>query len=106
MSARSDYQATKPTRADYDEWEVLFRAYIEFYNSSLPDEQYRKTFERIIDEENDLNALVLRHNVDGKDVLIGIAHFFPQQTAWREEKALHLNGKSAPIFHHIQILVQ
>lgn len=105
MSGNSEYQATKPTRSDYDEWEVLFRAYIKFYDTSIPDEQYRKTFERIIDEENDLDALVLRHNTDGKNALIGIAHFFPQQTAWREEKALHLNGTFAPTFYHAPILV-
>lgn len=76
---------------DFKEWERLFRLYIEFYKSSLPDAQYRKTFERILDPTKDLYGLVLRGSRDPKK-LYGLAHYFPMQTPWAEEQLTHLNG--------------
>lgn len=76
---------------DFDEWERLFRMYIDFYRSSLPDAQYRKTFERILDPQKDLFGLVLRDSSDQKK-LYGLAHYFPMQTPWAEEQLMHLNG--------------
>lgn len=81
------------TEADYDQWEVLFRAYIDFYKSSLSDVQYHNTFKRIIDPAKDLEAFVLRQG--GK--LIGIAHYFPHQNPWSEKPTMHLNGTN---LHH------
>jgi hypothetical protein len=79
---------------DFDEWERLFKLYIEFYKSSLPEAQYRKTFERILDPQKDLYGLVLRDTDDPKK-LYGLAHYFPMQTPWAEEQLMHFNGMSA-----------
>ena len=79
-------------KSDYDEWSRLFHAYIAFYGTSLPDEQYEKTFARLLDEKSDLYGLVMRDAEDSKK-LIGLAHFFPHQTAWSEKKIMHLNGE-------------
>lgn len=77
--------------SDYSSWARLFRAYVDFYESSLPDEQYRQTFGRITDPKTDLTGLGLRESgPDGK--LFGIMHFFPHQTPWSEKQILHING--------------
>lgn len=79
----------KPT--DYDEWARLFRAYIDFYAATIADDQYRKTFERLIDPSKDLYGLVLR-DPDHEGKLLGIAHFYPHQTPWSEKTIMHFNG--------------
>ncbi|RSL83039.1 hypothetical protein CEP51_004768 [Fusarium floridanum] len=91
MASTAQYQINEPTNADFDEWSVMFRAYIDFYEASIEEEQYRRTFDRIINKENDLQALVLRRTVDGKESIVGIAHFFPEQTPWSEKQILMLN---------------
>jgi hypothetical protein len=78
-------------RDDYDEWERLFRLYIDFYKSSLPDAQYSKTFERILDPQKSLYGLVVR-DLENPRKLYGLAHYFPIQTPWAEEQLMHLNG--------------
>ncbi|CAI6014314.1 unnamed protein product [Clonostachys chloroleuca] len=91
MTSNVEYKVTKLTRDDYDEWAVLFRAYIDFYRSSLDDEQYKKTFDRIIVEKDGLQALVVRQVGDGAEKMVGIAHFFPELTPWSEKKIMMLN---------------
>lgn len=86
-------QITAINAADYDEWARLFRAYIDFYKSSIPDAQYRKTFDRLVDPSKDLYGLALRDPAN-ESKLIGIAHFFPHQTPWSEKPIMHFNGKS------------
>jgi hypothetical protein len=92
MTSNVEYKVTKLTRDDYDEWAVLFRAYIDFYRSSIDDEQYKKTFDRIIVEKDGLQALVVRQVGDGTEKMVGIAHFFPELTPWSEKKIMMLNG--------------
>lgn len=86
---------TKLDRSDFDEWAALFRDYITFYETSIPEDQYRKTFERIMDLKSDLDALVMRQQAaesGKKNKIIAFAHFFPEQTPWSEKKILLLNG--------------
>ncbi|KAJ5387372.1 acyl-CoA N-acyltransferase [Penicillium cosmopolitanum] len=93
MASSEEYKITKLNSNDFDEWATLFRAYIDFYQTTIPDEQYRKTFDRILDTNSDLYALVMRQQQgesgDGK--MIAIAHFFPQQTPWSEKNIMLLN---------------
>lgn len=89
--ASTSVHITALEKSDYAEWERLFRLYIAFYKSSLPDTQYPKTFSRILDQSKDLDALVLR-DAQNPSKLYGLAHFFPVQTPWAEEMLLHLNG--------------
>jgi hypothetical protein len=90
--SKIDVQITPLKQTDYAEWERLFRLYIAFYKSSLPDTQYAKTFARILDPQKDLYGLVLRDATDPKK-LYGLAHYFPTQTPWAEEMLMHFNGK-------------
>ena len=95
MASPEEFKITKLNSNDFYEWSTLFRAYIDFYETSIPEDQYKRTFERILDSESDLYALVMRqqHAGDAKDgKLIAIAHFFPQQTPWSEKNIMLLNG--------------
>ncbi|CAI7620772.1 unnamed protein product [Penicillium pancosmium] len=93
MASSEEYKITKLNSNDFDEWSTLFRGYIDFYETTIPEEQYRKTFDRILDTNSDLYALVMRQQQgesgDGK--MIAIAHFFPQQTPWSEKNIMLLN---------------
>lgn len=80
-----------PTASDYDQWEALFRAYIAFYKSTIPESQYRATFNRLIDPKGDIDGLVLRDPED-ETKIIGIAHFYSHQTPWSEGRIMHFNG--------------
>lgn len=91
-SALGDLRITPIEKEDYDEWERLFRLYIEFYRSSLPDAQYLKTFTRILDPNKDLYGMVLRDSQNPRK-LYGLAHYFPMQTPWAEEMLMHFNGQ-------------
>jgi hypothetical protein len=84
-------QITPIKESDFDEWERLFRLYIDFYKATLPDTQYRNTFDRLLDPTKDLYGLVLRDSED-ESKLLGLAHFYPHQTPWSEKQVLHLNG--------------
>jgi hypothetical protein len=92
ISSATELRITPIEKEDYDEWERLFRLYIEFYKSSLPDAQYPKTFARILDSHKDLYGLVLRDSQSPRK-LYGLAHFFPMQTPWAEEMMMHFNGE-------------
>ncbi|CAI7663086.1 unnamed protein product [Penicillium bialowiezense] len=94
MAFSGDFMITKLDRSDFDEWAALFRDYITFYETSIPEDQYRKTFERIMDLKSDLDALVMRQQAaesGKKNKIIAFAHFFPEQTPWSEKKILLLN---------------
>lgn len=95
MATPAEYEITTVNSGDYDEWATLFKGYIEFYETSIPEDQYEKTFKRILDPANDLFAFVMRERQAGSDKskLVAIAHFFPQQTPWSEQKIMLLNGK-------------
>lgn len=56
---------------DRASWEDLFRAYIDFYGRTIPQEQYDKSWEEF---QADKRMHALGAKLDGK--LVGITHFF------------------------------
>lgn len=80
-------------QSDFEAWKPLFRAYIDFYKSSLPDEQYQNTFDRLVDPSKDLYGLVMATSEGDGGELVAIAHYFPHQTPWSERPVMHLNGE-------------
>jgi len=86
------YHIEKPVRADFDEWARLFRAYIDWYGASIEEGQYVRTFERILEQKNGLQALVVRKICGEEKSLVGFTQFFPEQTPWSEKEILLLNG--------------
>ncbi|KAF4437559.1 histone acetyltransferase hpa2 [Fusarium austroafricanum] len=89
--SQATYHIEKPVREDFEQWSKIFHAYIEFYKSKIDEDQYARTFDRIIEQKNGLQALVVRQVKGDEKTLVGIAHFFPEQTPWNEKQILLLN---------------
>lgn len=84
------------TKTDYPRWAELFASYIRFYNSSIPEAQYPRTFARILDPASELHGMGLKEPESGE--LIGIAHYFPHQNPWSESKIMLLNGETSEFY--------
>ena len=77
-------------QADEPEWRRLWTAYLEFYSSSVPEEVYRSSFDRMLagnaGTPNEYRGLVA--TLDGKPV--GIVHFLFHRHGWRIENVCYL----------------
>lgn len=65
-------------RGDYQQWQPLWRGYLDFYEVSLPTEQSELTWERFFDQGHIFQAAVAE--LDGS--LIGVAHAMLRQSTW------------------------
>jgi GNAT superfamily N-acetyltransferase len=63
--------------ADRPRWEILARAYKDFYETTVPDEGYEETWQRLLQADS-LHGLGAR--LDGN--LVGIAHYFFHAAVW------------------------
>jgi GNAT superfamily N-acetyltransferase len=73
--------------ADAAPWRVLWRAYLDFYRTALPDAVYDATFARLVDQEvTDYHGrLAVR---DGTPV--GLVHFIYHRHGWQVEDVCYL----------------
>jgi GNAT superfamily N-acetyltransferase len=75
------------TPADEAEWRCLWTGYLEYYESSVPEEVYRTTFARLLgDDPQDYHGLVAER--DGK--LVGLTHYLFHRHCWRVENVIYL----------------
>ncbi|APZ54192.1 acetyltransferase (GNAT) family protein [Salipiger abyssi] len=75
------------TAQDEENWRELWKAYLVFYESSVPEEVYRTTFARLLSpEEHEFHALVAE--IDG--VPVGIVHYLFHRHCWRVENVCYL----------------
>ena len=65
-------------RTDRAQWEPLWQGYLEFYESSVPDEVTETTFERFFDDAEPIHALVAER--DGE--IVGIVHYIFHRSTW------------------------
>jgi GNAT superfamily N-acetyltransferase len=73
--------------SDEPQWRALWRAYLAFYETTLPEAVYASTFARLLgDDPRDFNALVVEE--DG--ALVGLAHYLLHRHAWKEEEVCYL----------------
>lgn len=78
----------RPLRAeDEAEWRRLWTAYLEFYESSVPEEVYKTTFARLIDPDRTQQQALLAV-LDGKPV--GLVHYIYHAHNWRVEDVCYL----------------
>lgn len=70
---------------DKDRWLDLYKQYIVFYKSSLPDEQYELTWQRINSDFN-INGIVAE--IDGQ--IIGFAHYIFRPSTWDKNDFCYL----------------
>lgn len=73
------------TEADRPRWTELWRAYLEFYNTELPPEQYAHTWARLFDGR--MFALAAR---DQQGRMIGLVHYLMHEHGWTMQLACYL----------------
>lgn len=72
---------------DEAEWRVLWTGYLEYYETSVPEEIYQTTFARLLgDDPQDFTCLVAE--LDGK--LVGLTHYLFHRHAWKVENIVYL----------------
>ena len=75
------------TRDDEADWRRLWRAYLEFYETEVPEEVYATFFERLLgDNPQDFRGLIAE--VDGKPV--GLTHYLFHRHGWKIENVCYL----------------
>lgn len=79
----------RPLRAeDRPQWADLWRAYLAFYETELPDAIYDSSFARLIgDDPQDFSGIVAEAP-DGQ--LIGLVHFLFHRHGWKIENTCYL----------------
>lgn len=78
----------RPLRAeDEAQWRRLWTDYLAFYESTVPEEVYQTTFERMLsDGEYEPSALIAE--LDGTPV--GLVHFLFHRHCWKTQNACYL----------------
>lgn len=72
---------------DYDSWRALWRGYLTFYETSVPEAVYETTFERLLgDDPHDYSGLVAER--DGTP--LGLAHYIFHRHCWKVENVCYL----------------
>lgn len=88
MAEQDQAVELRPLRAtDEAEWRRLWTLYLEFYESSVPEEVYEATFKRLLsDDTTTFRALV----ADKGDGLLGLVHYVFHPHCWRVEQVCYL----------------
>lgn len=74
-------------RGDEAEWRRLWTAYLEFYNSTVPEAVYRSSFDRLTSgDAREFQGFVAL--VEGKPV--GLVHFLFHRHGWKVEDVVYL----------------
>ena len=72
---------------DYDSWCALWRAYLAFYETSVPEAVYDSTFARLLGEDpQDFNGFVAE--TGGR--LVGLTHYLFHRHCWKTENVCYL----------------
>lgn len=73
--------------SDEPAWRQLWTAYLEFYDTTVPEEVYRTTFARLLgNDAQDFSALVAEQN----GALVGLTHYMFHRHAWKVENICYL----------------
>lgn len=74
-------------REDEPEWRALWRGYLDFYEATVPEEIYEKTFARLLDPERPQQCAFV---AEQEKHLIGLVHFIYHAHNWRVEDVCYL----------------
>ncbi|QIE55257.1 GNAT family N-acetyltransferase [Pikeienuella piscinae] len=73
--------------ADHAEWRRLWTRYLEFYETSVPEEVYETSWRRLLgDDPQDFHGLIAE--ADGRAV--GLTHYAFQRHGWKVENVCYL----------------
>ena len=84
----AEYRIRKTTEIDYDQWYPLWQGYLEFYQSTLPEELSQLLWQRIHDPDHEIQARVAEAEDSS---LVGLVHFFPHAHTWYASSICYLN---------------
>lgn len=74
-------------RGEESDWRRLWTAYLDFYETSVPEHVYQGTFERLIDPANtSQNAAIALKN----GVPVGLVHYIVHPHNWKLEDVVYL----------------
>ncbi len=78
----------RPLRAsDKADWRRLWTAYLEFYETTVPDTVYTTTFSRLTgDDPQDFSCFVAQQG----ERLVGLTHYVFHRHAWKVENTCYL----------------
>ena len=75
------------TAADEAEWRRLWTGYLDYYETSVPEEVYQSSFARMLSgEDNEFHGMVAE--LDGK--LVGLVHYLFHRHGWKVENVCYL----------------
>ena len=73
--------------ADEAQWRALWTGYLEFYDSTVPEEVYQTTFARLLSGDR---GQVQGFVADDDGTLVGLAHYFYHAHGWKVEQVCYL----------------
>ncbi len=78
----------RPVQAgDHDSWRRLWTAYLEYYETSVSEEVYKTSFQRLLSgDPGEFKGLVAA--IDGK--LVGLVHYVYHRSMWTVENTCYL----------------
>jgi len=72
---------------DEQEWRRLWTLYLEFYESSVPEEVYQSSFQRMLsDDDNEYRGLIALQGTQP----LGIVHYLFHRHSWKVENVCYL----------------
>jgi len=75
------------TAEDEAEWRRLWTGYLDYYETSVPEEVYQSSFARMLSgEDNEFHGMVAE--LDGK--LVGLVHYLFHRHGWKVENVCYL----------------
>lgn len=79
-------------RSDIVGWRRLWSAYLEFYETSVPEDVYTTTFDRLLADDPWMPSAFVAEatEADGSVRLVGLVHFLFHTHCWRIERACYL----------------
>ena len=74
---------------DHARWAELWRGYLDFYETELPPEIYKHTWQRLLATESPIRGLAARLEGDTAP-LVGIVHYLFHAHAWMRQEVCYL----------------
>jgi len=84
----TNYSIRPAGSRDRAQWDPLWQAYLEFYQSRLPQEVTDLLWQRLLDPAHEIQC---RLAVAPGGNLVGLAHFFPHTHTWCANPVCYLN---------------
>lgn len=73
--------------SDRPAWGALWKGYLDYYETELPDEMYDIAFDRMLSgSEHEFHGLIAEHNGEA----VGLVHYLFHRHGWRVEPVIYL----------------